>query len=65
MSRKAAAYTQADIRRICAGAKLEGAPVVHITFPSGVKFSIPLDKESAIDDYMDKTSTKSEDFFTL
>jgi len=44
MPRRAAAFTQADIARLIRGAREAGATVAYIEMPSGVKFSIPLDK---------------------
>jgi len=46
MPRRAAAFTQADIARLINGARAAGARVVYVEMPSGVKFSIPLDKEA-------------------
>jgi len=44
MPRRPASFTQADIARLVRGAREAGAAVAHIEMPSGVKFSIPLDK---------------------
>lgn len=65
MSRKAAAFTEADITRCCKGARKGGARYVHIEMASGVKFSISLDKDLELDNYNSLNLQKDEDNFTL
>lgn len=45
MSRKAAPFTQADINRVGAWAKKMGLKALIVDMPSGVKITVPLDKE--------------------
>jgi len=52
MSRRAAAFTQADIARLIRGARDAGATVAFIEMPSGVKFRVPLDKDFERSDIM-------------
>jgi len=67
MPRRAALFTQADIARLIRGAKQEGAGAVTIEMPSGVKFSISLDKTFKRSDIMDALHQESDEeaAFTL
>jgi len=65
MSRRAAAFTQADIARLINGARQAGARVAYIEMPSGVKFSIPLDKDLKRSDIELLSSDDGEIPFTL
>jgi len=66
MSRRAAAFTQADIARLINGARQAGATVAYVEMPSGVKFSIPLDKEAKRSDIDYLSSDDDEEIlFTL
>ena len=45
MSRKAALFTQAEINRVGIWAKKHGLKALIIDMPSGVKITVPLDKD--------------------
>jgi len=60
MSRRARAFIQADIARLIRGARDSGAAVAFVGIPSGVKFSIPLDKDFAFP--QDRASELEEKF---
>jgi len=61
MPRRAAAFTQADIARLIRGARDAGAAVAYVEMPSGVKFSIPLDKTSEWSDIMEPLTQESDE----
>jgi len=60
MPRRAALFTQADIARLIRGAREAGAAVAYVEMPSGVKFSIPLDKDFT---FPQNEAVESEDKF--
>jgi len=59
MPRRPAAFTQADIARLIRGAREAGAAVAYVEMPSGVKFSIPLDKSFERSDIMETFQEES------
>jgi len=66
MPRRAAAFTSADIARLVRGAREAGAIVAIIEMPSGVKFSIPLDKDFIFSqDEGVESKERFDDDFTL
>jgi len=66
MPRRAASFTQADIARLVRGAREAGAPLAIIEMPSGVKFSIPLDKDFTFSqDKGVESKERFDDNFTL
>lgn len=64
MSRRAASFTEADVARICAGARRKGARSVDVIVPSGVIYRINLDKEPESVECGDSL-LKEEESFTL
>ena len=64
MSRRAASFTEADVARICAGARRKGAKSVDVIVPGGVIYRINLDKAPESGEYGDNLP-KEEESFTL
>jgi len=65
MSHRIASFTQAEVARICRGAKQEGLGIVHIELPSGVKFSIPLNESSQENDPASSRQNDDEEKITF
>jgi len=61
MPRRAAAFIQADIARLINGARAAGARVAYVEMPSGVKFSIPLDKDTKRSDIIEPLLDESDE----
>ena len=64
MSRKSALFTQADINRAGEWAKKHGLKALIIDMPSGVRITIPLDKEFDLNN-TEPTKQKYDDNFTI
>jgi len=61
MPRRASLFTQADIARLIRGAREAGAGLAIIEMPSGVKFSIPLDKKLNPSDIIEPLAQESDE----
>ncbi|WP_279059340.1 hypothetical protein [Bartonella apis] len=61
MSRKAALFTQAEINRVGIWAKKHGLKALIIDMPSGVKITVPLDKDFNVNNIEPMENTKPID----
>lgn len=61
MSRKSALFTQADINRVGIWAKKMGLKALIVDMPSGVKITVPLDKDFNVNNIEPMENTKPID----